>query len=60
MAAAYVLGDRPALLGVFRDLDAFLKADPAWFLLVSVVVLALGPGAISLDRLLTRILQRRT
>ena len=60
MFVAYLAGDRPALFGVFHDLDAFLKADPSWFLFVSVVVLTLGPGAISLDRLLTRILGRRT
>ena len=59
MCVAYWAGDRPALLGVFHDLDAFLKADPAWFLFASVVVLTLGPGAISLDRLLGGALERR-
>jgi putative oxidoreductase len=54
MTVAYLTADRPALLGVFHDLDAFLKADPFWFLFVSVVVLTLGPGAISLDNLLAR------
>lgn len=54
MLVAYWAADRPALLGVFRDLDAFLKADPFWFLFVSVVVLTLGPGALSLDRLIAR------
>jgi len=54
MLVAYVTADRPALLGVFRDLDAFLRADPFWFLFVSIAVLTLGPGAVSLDRLLTR------
>ena len=54
MFVAYWSADRPALLGVFHDLDAFLKADPFWFLFVSVVVLTLGPGALSIDRLLTR------
>ena len=54
MLVAYWSADRPALLGVFHDLDAFLRADPFWFLFVSVVVLTLGPGAISVDRLLTR------
>jgi uncharacterized membrane protein YphA (DoxX/SURF4 family) len=59
MTVAYLAGDRPALLGVFHDLDAFLRADPFWFLFVSVVVLTLGPGAISLDRLLERRLGAR-
>ncbi|HEX5854560.1 MAG TPA: DoxX family protein [Thermoanaerobaculia bacterium] len=59
MFVAYVTADRPALFGVFHDLDSFLKADPFWFLFVSVVVLTLGPGAISLDRLFTRASTRR-
>ena len=59
MFVAYLAGDRPALFGVFHDLDAFLKADPSWFLFVSVVVLTLGPGAISLDRLLGRLTAQR-
>ena len=59
MLVAYLTADRPALLGVFHDLDAFLKADPFWFLFVSVVVLTLGPGVISLDRLLTKVITER-
>lgn len=55
MTVAYLTADRPALLGVFHDLDAFLKADPFWFFFVSVVVLTLGPGAISLDRAISRL-----
>ena len=54
MLVAFWSADRPALLGVFHDLDAFLRADPFWFLFVSVVVLTLGPGAVSVDRLLAR------
>jgi putative oxidoreductase len=59
MFVAYLTADRPALFGVFHDLDAFLKSDPFWFLFVSVVVLTLGPGAISVDRLITTSLARR-
>src|SRR5512140_926620 len=59
MLVAYVTADRPALFGVFHDLDAFLRADPFWFLFVSIVVLTLGPGARSLDRLLTRKIEER-
>ncbi len=58
MLVAYVTADRPALFGVFHDLDAFLKADPFWFLFVSVVVLTLGPGALSLDRWIARTLAK--
>ncbi len=59
MLVAYVTADRPALFGVFHDLDTFLRADPFWFLFVSIVVLTVGPGAISLDRILGRSLERR-
>ena len=52
MLVAYLAGDREALFGVFSNLDAFQKADPFMFLLVSVIVLAFGAGAVSLDRLL--------
>lgn len=59
MFVAYLTADRPALFGVLRDLDAFLKADPFWFLFVSIVVLTLGPGALSLDRLLAKAIAER-
>ncbi len=59
MLVAYLAADRPALLGVFHDLDAFLKADPFWFLFVSIVILTLGPGAVSLDGILTRALKKK-
>jgi putative oxidoreductase len=54
MLVAYLTADRPALFGVIHDLDAFQKADPFMFLIVSAIVLTMGPGAISLDRLLSR------
>jgi putative oxidoreductase len=54
MSVAFWTAERPALLGVFHDLDTFLRADAFWFLFVSVVVLTLGPGALSLDRLLAK------
>jgi len=54
MSVAFWTAERPALLGVFHDHDAFLKADAFWFLFVAVVVLTLGPGALSLDRVLSR------
>ncbi|HSB64677.1 MAG TPA: DoxX family protein [Thermoanaerobaculia bacterium] len=59
MFVAYLTGDRPALLGVFSNLDAFQKADPFMYLLVSALVLTLGPGAISLDRLLTKVIREK-
>lgn len=59
MTVAFWTAEKPAFLGVLHDLDAFLRADAFWFLFVSVVVLTLGPGAISLDRLLGRLTAQR-
>lgn len=54
MLVAYLTADRPALFGVFSNLEAFQKADPFMFLFVSVIVLAFGAGAVSLDRLMQK------
>ena len=54
MVVAYLAADRAALFGVLSNLEAFQKADPFMFLLVSVLVLAFGAGAVSLDRLMQR------
>jgi putative oxidoreductase len=57
MAVAYVTADREALRLIFSDPDRFTAAAPFMFLLVSLIVLAFGPGAVSLDRVL---LKKRT
>ncbi len=54
MVVAYLTADRGALFGVLSNLEAFQKADPFMFLLVSVIVLAFGAGAVSLDRLMQK------
>lgn len=46
--------DRAALLGIFQDPEPFLRATPFFFLLSSLLILAFGPGAISLDALLKK------
>jgi len=53
MTMAYVIGDREALLSFFSDPDKFVAAAPFAFLLVSLIVLIIGPGKISLDRAIT-------
>ncbi|MFI5119525.1 MAG: DoxX family protein [Thermoanaerobaculia bacterium] len=55
MLVAYFAGDRVALLGVFSNLEAFQRADPFMFLLVSVIVLTFGAGTVSLDRVLRNV-----
>src|ERR1043165_210393 len=45
MIVAYLTADREAVLNMFSNPDGFTQAEPFLFLLVSVIVLAFGPGA---------------
>lgn len=57
MAVAYlaVPDDRAKVLNIFQNPDAFLSADPFFFLLTAILVLAFGPGLFSADALLKRV-----
>lgn len=52
MLVAYWTADRDALNVIFTDPDQFVSAAPFLFLLASLLVLAFGPGKLSLDALL--------
>lgn len=52
MAVAYWTADRDALNAIATDPDKFVTAAPFLFLLASLIVLAFGPGRLSLDALL--------
>lgn len=54
MFVAYVLAHNDELLGVFSNPKGFLSAEPYHFLVMSVLVLAFGPGKFSLDGLCKR------
>lgn len=54
MIIAYVTADNEALHAITSDPDKFVTAAPFLFLLASVIVLAFGPGKISLDALFFR------
>ena len=54
MIIAYTTADPQALRSIFSDPDKFTGAAPFLFLLTALVVLAFGPGAISLDGLIGR------
>jgi len=54
MLVAYATADKEALLAITSDPDQFLGAAPFLFLLASLLVLAFGPGKLSLDHLLAR------
>ena len=54
MLVAYATAEKAALAAITSDPDKFTAAAPFLFLLVTVIVLAFGPGTFSLDRLLNR------
>jgi putative oxidoreductase len=52
MLVAYGTAHREELGALFRETDKFTEAAPFLFLLASVIVLAFGPGKLSLDHLI--------
>lgn len=54
MIGAYWTADREAFLSFFSDPDKFQAAAPFVYLCVCLVVLAFGPGPLSLDALMAR------
>ena len=54
MLVAYYTADREALMAITSDPDKFVTAAPFLFLLASLIVLAFGPGKLSLDALFFR------
>jgi putative oxidoreductase len=59
MIGAYWLGDREAFLSVLSDPDKFQAAAPFTFLCVCAVVLAFGPGPLSVDGLIAWLMRKR-
>jgi len=59
MLVAYITADHEALLSFFSDPGKFYGADPFTFLFASLLILIFGPGKISLDFALSRLLQKR-
>ncbi|MGZ4789674.1 MAG: DoxX family protein [Terriglobales bacterium] len=53
---AYWFGDHEALLSFFSDPEKFYAAAPFTFLFVSIIVLLFGPGCVSLDTLIRKLL----
>ena len=51
MGVAYATAEREALHAIFSDPDKFVSASPFLFLLAALIVLAFGPGKLSLDAL---------
>jgi putative oxidoreductase len=58
MIVAYVTADFEAVASIFTDPDKFVAAAPFPFLFTALLVLAFGPGAISIDALIKRFTPR--
>jgi putative oxidoreductase len=58
MVGAYVTADREALKAIFSEPGKFYAADPYTFLFASLLILVFGPGKISADALIGRLLRR--
>jgi len=54
MGVAYATAEREALTAIFSDPDKFTSATPFLFLLTALLVLAFGPGTLSVDAWLER------
>ena len=52
MLVAYWTADHDAVVAITSDPDKFVTATPFLFLLAALIVLAFGPGKLSLDALL--------
>jgi putative oxidoreductase len=52
MFVAFITAEREALKSIFSDSDKFFNASPHTFLFVALILLAFGPGKISLDHLI--------
>jgi len=59
MVIAYLTASPDALKHIFSKPDDFVTADPFLFMLTAVIVFLFGPGPLSLDGLIGRILKRR-
>ena len=58
MIVAYVLADRMALFAFFSDPGKFYNADPYTFLFAALLILIFGPGKLSLDTLVERLIEK--
>src|SRR6201993_689810 len=53
MFVAFVPAERESLQSIFSDPDKFFNASPHNFLFIALLILAFGPGKLSLDHLIT-------
>jgi putative oxidoreductase len=58
MIVAYITADRVALLSFFSDPGKFYNADPYTFLFAALLILIFGPGKLSVDTLVERLVRK--
>lgn len=54
MIVAYLTADLDAVKGIFQEPDAFVEAAPFLFLFASLLIFVFGPGAFSVDHLISK------
>jgi putative oxidoreductase len=59
MFMAYWTADRASLLAFFSDPGKFSNASPFIFLFVGLIILIFGPGKLSLDTLIERMIRKK-
>ena len=59
MSVAYLTAHRDALAGLFHKPEDFIAAEPFWYLVIALLVLAHGPGMLSLDALIAFLARHR-
>jgi putative oxidoreductase len=55
MIVAFLTADIDKVNHIFGEPDKFVTADPFLFMFASLIIVAFGPGAVSLDRLLAKL-----
>jgi putative oxidoreductase len=58
MIMAYALADREALFSFFSDPGKFYNADPYTFLFAALLILIFGPGRVSIDAFVERLVAK--
>ena len=58
MLIAYATAHPDELKAIVSDTNRFLKAPPFLFLLTAIIILAFGPGCLSINGLLSRIFKK--
>ena len=59
LTVAYLTADMDRVRVIFSDPDKFVTADEFLFLFTIVIVFAFGPGALSLDTLITKYIKTK-